>query len=1155
MEEHLSKLKVKPKPKKKDYQPIIIRNKNEKDIQSKEQTEETKEQEEKTIVLVDKTKENIINRNDFIKKLKDTGKYNIIENEKGTIISNIVDNKKEKEKEPVKRTELVKKTTKTVLKAEKPKEEEINQEMKVSKPDFPISDTINPNIQPLMSYEINDVKIQDRIPPYVKPIIIQRDKYILENRKAFLNFINEIFQPYRRDIINEQDASRTKSDSVDLFTHQKIVRDYINLYTPYRGLLLFHGLGSGKTCTSIGIAEGIIKTSAVAMGESIGTNRKIIVMTPASLRANYFEELKKCGNPIYKKNQHWEFIDTTKFPEHIEPLSKILHLPVTSIESQKGAWMVDVTKKPNYDLLDAKQQKSLEFQLDEMIVSKFKFINYNNPRIKDQLNRETSNHTKNLFDDKVVIIDEAHNFISRIVNTIGPDYKRFKKEERPPSINMYDYLMKAENCRVVLLTGTPIINYPNEIGVIYNILRGYIITYSFTLEYEGGSNINSNKIKKALEPEKSINYMELRKNKLLITRNPFEFVNTPGLNVYKGVKQERNNSDKQPMKNVAYMNHIIKLLAKQNIKVVEKKAESSKALPDKLQEFITEFVDSKEGDMKNQFLFKKRIIGLTSFLNDKEELMPKYEEDDPTYFKKIYVPMSSYMFPIYKEIRKDERSRDTKKGSKSKKGQANAADPSKILFEKSSSSYRVASRSFCNFAFPEEIPRPQIMKKFEESGKEINFELTEDDLDAIEKDERQKNIDGQVDELKEENNTKKDNRRDQIRKEHAKEIKETLVKMEQMKMKYLTQPKLDELSPKFAYMLGNITNEENKGLHMVYSQFRTLEGIGIFSLALEANGYRQFKLKKNTKNNFELDIPDDHEPGKLFALYTGTESVEEKETMRKIYNSEWSQLPVELVKQLKDIHENNFYGEVIKIFMITQSGAEGINLKNTRFVHIMEPYWHPVRTKQVIGRARRINSHNDLPDDLRTVTVFMYLLTFTEEQHKNMPTDLKNDKSKFDKTNTLALTTDETLYEISNKKENINRKIVKAIKESAIDCSLYDHDNEKDPIECHSFGLNLDPKEYAFVPKLQDEDKTDNIAKANQQRKGLLLREVTIDGITYAMRVTKDKKNTYHIYTYESYMAYKKNPKSRLVNIGKVIIKSGQRPYINTEIKDDFKDL
>ena len=66
--------------------------------------------------------------------------------------------------------------------------------------------------------------------------------------------------------------------------------------------------------------------------------------------------------------------------------------------------------------------------------------------------------------------------------------------------------------------------------------------------------------------------------------------------------------------------------------------------------------------------------------------------------------------------------------------------------------------------------------------------------------------------------------------------------------------------------------------------------------------------------------------------------------------------------------------------MITSSGAEGITLKNTRFVHIMEPYWHPVRMEQVIGRARRICSHQDLPEELRTVKVFLYLMTFTKEQ-------------------------------------------------------------------------------------------------------------------------------------------------------------------------------
>ena len=190
-------------------------------------------------------------------------------------------------------------------------------------------------------------------------------------------------------------------------------------------------------------------------------------------------------------------------------------------------------------------------------------------------------------------------------------------------------------------------------------------------------------------------------------------------------------------------------------------------------------------------------------------------------------------------------------------------------------------------------------------------------------------------------------------------------------------------------------NPANEGLHLVYSQFRTLEGIGVFALTLEANGFAQLKLRKNEKNNFVLDIPDDHEPGKLFALYTGTETTEEKETMRKIYNSEWNQLPSDLVAQLNDIAPNNHMGDLVRILMITQSGAEGINLKNTRFVHIMEPYWHPVRTKQVIGRARRIRSHDDLPKELRTVKAFLYMTEFSEEQHNTMPIDLKNnDQSK-----------------------------------------------------------------------------------------------------------------------------------------------------------------
>ena len=101
---------------------------------------------------------------------------------------------------------------------------------------------------------------------------------------------------------------------------------------------------------------------------------------------------------------------------------------------------------------------------------------------------------------------------------------------------------------------------------------------------------------------------------------------------------------------------------------------------------------------------------------------------------------------------------------------------------------------------------------------------------------------------------------------------------------------------------------------------------------------------------------------------------------RPLGNIKINYLPLSLSEQLKSLASNNIYGELIKIFMITASGAEGISLKNVRFVHIMEPYWHPTRIKQVIGRARRICSHQDLPEEHRTVDVFLYLMTFTEKQ-------------------------------------------------------------------------------------------------------------------------------------------------------------------------------
>ena len=135
------------------------------------------------------------------------------------------------------------------------------------------------------------------------------------------------------------------------------------MFTPYRGVLLYHGLGSGKTCASVAIAEGL------------KANKQVYIMTPASLQANYRADLKKCGDPLYRKNQFWEFVKVSSADDKLVGiLSASLSLPMEWIRKQKGAWMVNVKKESNFGSLDAREKASLDAQLDEMMNQKYRFL-------------------------------------------------------------------------------------------------------------------------------------------------------------------------------------------------------------------------------------------------------------------------------------------------------------------------------------------------------------------------------------------------------------------------------------------------------------------------------------------------------------------------------------------------------------------------------------------------------------------------------------------------------------------------------------------------------------------------------------------------------------------------------------------------------------
>mgnify|MGYP001207667649 CR=1 FL=1 len=78
-------------------------------------------------------------------------------------------------------------------------------------------------------------------------------------------------------------------------------------------------------------------------------------------------------------------------------------------------------------------------------------------------------------------------------------------------------------------------------------------------------------------------------------------------------------------------------------------------------------------------------------------------------------------------------------------------------------------------------------------------------------------------------------------------------------------------------------------------------------------------------------------------------------------------------------------------------------------------------------------------------------------------------KSKLDKK--TPLTSDEALFEISNIKNEINKRILLAVKEAAIDCSLHSTVDSKEPLVCFSFGKgDPSPSKFAISPSLSGEE-------------------------------------------------------------------------------------
>lgn len=93
-----------------------------------------------------------------------------------------------------------------------------------------------------------------------------------------------------------------------------------------------------------------------------------------------------------------------------------------------------------------------------------------------------------------------------------------------------------------------------------------------------------------------------------------------------------------------------------------------------------------------------------------------------------------------------------------------------------------------------------------------------------------------------------------------------------------------------------------------------------------------------------------------------------------------------------------FNKDKIYVLLISKAGGEGLDLKSTRNVVLLESNWNDKIDEQIIGRAIRFQSHNELPPDQRDVRIFRLWMVKPE---KLSPIDM------------LPKAIDETLYLLS----------------------------------------------------------------------------------------------------------------------------------------------
>ena len=228
----------------------------------------------------------------------------------------------------------------------------------------------------------------------------------------------------------------------ELLPHQHFVKNFLSSQTPYNGLLLFHGLGTGKTCSGISIAEEMRSYL-----KQMGINKRIIIVASPNVQENFKLQLFDKRN-LKNINGIWNLESCTgnKFLKEINPMN------MKGLDEENIEKLIKRIINKNYLFMGSEQFSNYIYRTITKEGEGKTRIDLTEAQQEKAIRKEFSN--------RLVIIDEIHNI--KTVKDIP---------EKKTTQNILKLVTYSNNLKLLLLSATPMFNKPEEIVWLLNILN------------------------------------------------------------------------------------------------------------------------------------------------------------------------------------------------------------------------------------------------------------------------------------------------------------------------------------------------------------------------------------------------------------------------------------------------------------------------------------------------------------------------------------------------------------------------------------------------------------------------------------------------------------------------------------------------------------